>query len=337
MKTLHQIYEDLLPGGLGDDASDSKFDKKQLALGIKHEMEHTKDKRKAKEIAKDHLSEDPRYYTKLKEALAPQDVQKTVSKYLTKVQDEKSRSDFLMQAAMFLGRQSNVNPEDLDLALRTHYAKNYDPAKLARKQTPAQQATAQTKTNPPPVPSKNATAPAQKAPQAANGMPSLQSLSAEEDPVWKKYNLPSPDELEKSAQRQGSPSGSDDVPEVDPNDVEPVKAEPDSKKEPEDKKDEPKKGSGVKKKKVGRKASDTSIPMPSFGSVLRSQMQSQNARTGAPKWDIGQTVNVGASKGYKVTGKTGNFWNLEKNGERYVFRPFKGLKKVAGKSVKSPD
>jgi len=38
----------------------------QLDMGIKSEMEHTKDKSKAKEIAMDHLSEDPNYYTKLK-------------------------------------------------------------------------------------------------------------------------------------------------------------------------------------------------------------------------------------------------------------------------------
>lgn len=40
----------------------------QLKLGIKTEMEHTDSKRKAKEIAMDHLSENPKYYTKLKKA-----------------------------------------------------------------------------------------------------------------------------------------------------------------------------------------------------------------------------------------------------------------------------
>jgi len=39
---------------------------KQLNIGMKEEMEHTNDKRIAKEIAMDHLSEDPTYYTKLK-------------------------------------------------------------------------------------------------------------------------------------------------------------------------------------------------------------------------------------------------------------------------------
>ena len=35
-------------------------------MGIKVEMEHTKDKKKAKEIAMDHLFEDPKYYSKLR-------------------------------------------------------------------------------------------------------------------------------------------------------------------------------------------------------------------------------------------------------------------------------
>ena len=39
---------------------------KQLEAGIEEEMEHTTDTSVAKEIALDHLSEDPKYYTKLK-------------------------------------------------------------------------------------------------------------------------------------------------------------------------------------------------------------------------------------------------------------------------------
>ncbi len=38
---------------------------KQFIKGVKVEMEHTKDKQKAKEIAMDHLVEDPKYYDKL--------------------------------------------------------------------------------------------------------------------------------------------------------------------------------------------------------------------------------------------------------------------------------
>lgn len=59
-----------------DDSKDSTNDKeikkmlvllkRQLAKGVKIEMEHSKDEKEAKEIAMDHLSEDPIYYNKLK-------------------------------------------------------------------------------------------------------------------------------------------------------------------------------------------------------------------------------------------------------------------------------
>ena len=42
--------------------------KKQLEMGMKVETEHTDDKDKAKEIALDHLWEDPKYYSKLKKS-----------------------------------------------------------------------------------------------------------------------------------------------------------------------------------------------------------------------------------------------------------------------------
>jgi hypothetical protein len=54
-----------LPGGEGDGMGDDAFDPAELAKGIKVEMEHTQDANQAKEIAKDHLTEDPEYYQKL--------------------------------------------------------------------------------------------------------------------------------------------------------------------------------------------------------------------------------------------------------------------------------
>ena len=44
--------------------------KKQLEMGMKVEMEHTDNEKKAKEIAMDHLWEDPKYYSKLKKVEA---------------------------------------------------------------------------------------------------------------------------------------------------------------------------------------------------------------------------------------------------------------------------
>ncbi len=83
IEMIGQLSEDSLEGGLSDkktfkDLVDKnkkrgesviqlkKELKLQLNLGIKVEMEHTKDKVIAKEIAMDHLWEDPKYYSKLK-------------------------------------------------------------------------------------------------------------------------------------------------------------------------------------------------------------------------------------------------------------------------------
>lgn len=58
---------DKLPGGQADGVPDSQFPPKALAEGAKHEHEHTSDDQAAKEIAKDHLSEDAHYYEKVKQ------------------------------------------------------------------------------------------------------------------------------------------------------------------------------------------------------------------------------------------------------------------------------
>lgn len=69
------INEDTIKGGLSDNMSlkdiakkhnvSEKELKKQLDKGIEVEMEHTDKKSVAKEIAMDHLFEDPKYYDKL--------------------------------------------------------------------------------------------------------------------------------------------------------------------------------------------------------------------------------------------------------------------------------
>lgn len=61
-----KIYKQKLIGGLGDKKSLKDFDEEQVSIGMKVEMEHTKDETIAAEIVADHLSEDPHYYTKLK-------------------------------------------------------------------------------------------------------------------------------------------------------------------------------------------------------------------------------------------------------------------------------
>lgn len=58
-------HKDELPGGLADQKDPSDFDRRQLRKGLRVEMEHTDDPAKAREIAMDHLTEDPKYYDKL--------------------------------------------------------------------------------------------------------------------------------------------------------------------------------------------------------------------------------------------------------------------------------
>ena len=54
-----------LPGGVGDNTPSHTVDPIQLSLGVQIEMEHTNDSDIAQEIAMDHLTENPLYYTKL--------------------------------------------------------------------------------------------------------------------------------------------------------------------------------------------------------------------------------------------------------------------------------
>lgn len=59
---------DKIHGGRADKANPKDFDQTELAKGIKVEREHTNSDALAKEIAMDHLTEDPHYYTKLLKA-----------------------------------------------------------------------------------------------------------------------------------------------------------------------------------------------------------------------------------------------------------------------------
>jgi len=57
-----------LKGGVGDATAPSDVNPAELAMGVQVEMEHTNDLNIATEIALDHLSEEPHYYTKLNQA-----------------------------------------------------------------------------------------------------------------------------------------------------------------------------------------------------------------------------------------------------------------------------
>lgn len=67
MGARRQKLSECIRGGLADGRFDREFDQGQLRRGVEVESEHTDDPQIAREIAKDHLTEHPRYYTALKE------------------------------------------------------------------------------------------------------------------------------------------------------------------------------------------------------------------------------------------------------------------------------
>jgi len=69
LRAINQLLEkDRIPGGKGDRLRTSDVNQQELVMGIKVEMEHTSSRAVATEIALDHLSEDPHYYRRLRDA-----------------------------------------------------------------------------------------------------------------------------------------------------------------------------------------------------------------------------------------------------------------------------
>ena len=62
---VKEMEGDKISGGKGDKTNPKDVDQNELKVGIAVEMEHTSDAEVAKEIALDHLTENPKYYTEL--------------------------------------------------------------------------------------------------------------------------------------------------------------------------------------------------------------------------------------------------------------------------------
>jgi hypothetical protein len=81
-----------LKGGKGDKLTPDQVNPYEFKKGWKHELEHTDDIEKAKEIALDHLAEDPMYYSRLatmeKRAKTRTDVHVELDKKKSNVKDE---------------------------------------------------------------------------------------------------------------------------------------------------------------------------------------------------------------------------------------------------------
>lgn len=115
MEKISSAIENILHG----EAHKKKFtekdaDPKELAMGIKVEMEHTPDRALSKKITLDHLAELARYYTRLKkmEAKGEED-KKRGKKY---VDDDKLPSPSSKQAKKilaFLAKTKNIDDDKM--------------------------------------------------------------------------------------------------------------------------------------------------------------------------------------------------------------------------------
>ena len=83
--------EEKVKGGMADGKPNSKYPKEQIEKGIKVEREHTKDPALAKEITKDHLEENNKYYTHLEKM--EKDMDKKGSDVKRKKKDVRVGSD----------------------------------------------------------------------------------------------------------------------------------------------------------------------------------------------------------------------------------------------------
>lgn len=108
-KMLQSFNEEELEGGKGDKMTLKKLAKKhkvdisfiirELVKGVKIEREHTKQVKKAIEIAMDHLTEDPLYYRKLAKIETKEDYHTSAKKqFSTDLQQDKDFQEFKKRA-----------------------------------------------------------------------------------------------------------------------------------------------------------------------------------------------------------------------------------------------
>jgi len=87
------------------------FDPKELQAGIEIELEHTKDRKIARQIAIDHLKEDPKYYTKLLTHVEPEKKHLLETRIREAKKDETKKRLLTLMAkwALLLGGMTVVN------------------------------------------------------------------------------------------------------------------------------------------------------------------------------------------------------------------------------------
>lgn len=122
-------WKDQIPGGKADKKKPEDFDQEQLKMGIEIEMEHVDDKKKAEEIAMDHLTEIPDYYTRLKKMEKKAGVdEEWEDKFNMKsfMQASKQRvfaahANKVKKARENLAKKIKANPEDLEFIGKEEY------------------------------------------------------------------------------------------------------------------------------------------------------------------------------------------------------------------------
>jgi hypothetical protein len=107
----------LIPGGKGDNTKPEDVNQNELKVGIEVEMEHTNDRKKALEIALDHLTEHPQYYSILmKSGLV--DEPKAIELY-NKLLKPKQTNE--------LNEEEKKTGKELKKIALEFYKKNYEP------------------------------------------------------------------------------------------------------------------------------------------------------------------------------------------------------------------
>jgi hypothetical protein len=104
-----KLNTDQLSGGVADGKKPSDFDPGALKEGMKVEAEHTKNKKLRREIAMDHLTEDKKYYKKLKRMEAQKSLTPELDDWLEK--GKKKDAPLAGQLGLFGGEVAPKKPK----------------------------------------------------------------------------------------------------------------------------------------------------------------------------------------------------------------------------------
>jgi len=137
-KSDQNDVKDKIPGGLADKGEPKDLNPKQLEKGIKIEMEHTDDEDIAREIATDHLTEDPLYYDKL-EKIESSDIEERMVKlaeYMVTMDDPAMAARGIAVIINFLTRRIEPNKRLYSLLNLKRKIYELDEYQIASKKSP---------------------------------------------------------------------------------------------------------------------------------------------------------------------------------------------------------